>query len=105
MPLAGLVLNRVQQLPAAQLSAARSLAAAEVPAGGRGRDGETTRALAIAALKLHAERMEQAAAQRRTAEQFTAAHPLVPVARDPGSGRRCARSGRPAGDRPAFVPE
>src|SRR5271155_4283898 len=33
MPLAGLILNRVQQVPAAHLSAARSLAAAEVLAG------------------------------------------------------------------------
>ena len=99
MPLAGLILNRVQQLPAAHLSAARSLAAAEVlqaagrlsapkataprPAAGDGEPEDAARLLTIAALRLHADRMEQAAAQRRTAEQFTAAHPLVPVAEVP----------------------
>ena len=31
----------------------------------------------------HADRMEQAAAQRRMAEHFTAAHPLVPVSEVP----------------------
>jgi anion-transporting ArsA/GET3 family ATPase len=100
MPLAGLILNRVQQVPAAHLSAARSLAAAEVlqgsvsdPVAGRAPTAARTRTksepeaearlLTIAALRLHAERMEQAAAQRRTAEHFTAAHPLVPVVEVP----------------------
>ncbi len=96
MPLAGLLLNRVQRLPAAQLSAARSLAAAEVlqpadadnaeSAAGRPRSGgaeDSARRLAIAALRLHADRMELAAAQRRAAEHFIAAHPLVPVAEIP----------------------
>jgi anion-transporting ArsA/GET3 family ATPase len=100
MPLAGLILNRLQQVPAAHLSAARSLAAAEVlqgsvsdPVAGRASAGARTktkddpeaeaRLLTIAALRLHAERMEQAAAQRRMAEHFTAAHPLVPVAEVP----------------------
>jgi anion-transporting ArsA/GET3 family ATPase len=91
MPLAGLLLNRVQRLPAAQLSAARSLAAAEVlqpadadragyPAarGGTGAE-DSGRMLAIAALRLHADRMELGATQRRAAEHFIAAHPLVPV--------------------------
>jgi len=104
MPLAGLVLNRVQFVSAGQLSAARSLAAAEVlqaatgqqtrgaqqthggqraqrRAGDESEDG--ARLLALAALRLHADRMDQAAAQRRTAEQFTAAHPLVPVTEVP----------------------
>jgi anion-transporting ArsA/GET3 family ATPase len=95
MPLAGLLLNRVQRLPAAQLSAARSLAAAEVlqPAdnGGagypavHGENGadDSARLLAIAALRLHADRMELGATQRRAAEHFIAAHPLVPVAEIP----------------------
>jgi len=111
MPLAGLVLNRVQQISAERLSAARSLAAAEAlqaaaadhdthgghrpqtgqrPHGGQraGRRAsdeseDGARLLALAALRLHADRMEQAAAQRRTAEQFTAAHPLVPVTEVP----------------------
>ena len=111
MPLAGLVLNRVLQISAERLSAARSLAAAEAlqaapadhdthgghrpqtgqrPHGGQraGRRAsdeseDGARLLALAALRLHADRMEQAAAQRRTAEQFTAAHPLVPVTEVP----------------------
>jgi anion-transporting ArsA/GET3 family ATPase len=95
MPLAGLILNRVQPLPAAHLSAARSLAAAEVlqpteagdPGYGTASRGngaeESARVLAKAALRLHADRMELAATQRRAAEHFIAAHPLVPVAEIP----------------------
>ena len=80
MPLAGLVLNRVHRLPAARLSAARSLAAAETLQGQA--DSESA-ALGIAALRLHAERMHQAESERRLARRFTAAHPLVPVAQVP----------------------
>jgi len=110
MPLAGLVLNRVQPVSATNLSAARSLAAAEVlqaatgQAGHGGHDAhggerahggqraqrraedeweDSARRLALAALRLHADRMDQAAVQRRIAEQFTAAHPLVPVTEVP----------------------
>ncbi len=78
MPLAGLILNRVQRPPAAQLSAARSLAAAEMLEA-----GAAPYPLAVAALRLHADRMQEAAGQRRVAEHFTAAHPLVPVAEIP----------------------
>jgi anion-transporting ArsA/GET3 family ATPase len=80
MPLAGLVLNRVHHSPAARLSAARSLAAVEALQGLG--DSESS-ALGITALRLHAERMGQAAAERRLAERFNTAHPLVPVARVP----------------------
>jgi anion-transporting ArsA/GET3 family ATPase len=118
MPLAGLILNRVQRVPAAHLSAARSLAAAEVLQGpasannapGNARsassasrntasghkasgnsasrhtgadDQAAARQLTIAALQLHADRMTQAAAERRMASGFAAAHPLVPVAEIP----------------------
>ena len=78
MPLAGLLLNRVHRSPAARLSAPRSLAAAETLAASGGDHG-----LAVTALRLHAERMTQRAAERRMAEHFTAAHPLVPVAEIP----------------------
>jgi anion-transporting ArsA/GET3 family ATPase len=96
MPLAGLILNRVHRSPAPRLSAARSLAAAEalLPAGGPGDNAhsgsngggaplaEVTRyPLAVAALRLHAERMQLIAAERRLSQRFTAAHPAVPVAR------------------------
>jgi anion-transporting ArsA/GET3 family ATPase len=80
MPLAGLVLNRVHSSPAARLSGARSLAAVETLHGLPESDSS---ALAITALRLHAERMRRAAAEKRLAERFTAAHPLVPVARIP----------------------
>jgi anion-transporting ArsA/GET3 family ATPase len=98
MPLAGLILNRVQQVPAAHLSAARSLAAAEVlqaamsgntgsghTATGHAADADeaAARQLTITALQFHADRMTEAAAERRIAGGFTAAHPLVPVAEIP----------------------
>jgi anion-transporting ArsA/GET3 family ATPase len=109
MPLAGLILNRVHPSPAARLSAARSLAAAEAlqAAGpdGDGTDGDGTdgdgshpavhnagggvaadgqrHPLAVTALRLHAERMQLAAAERRLAQRFTAAHPGVPAVRVP----------------------
>ena len=81
MPLAGLVLNREHRSPAARLSAARSLAAAETLAAEGSSDGQ--HALTIAALRLHAERMQLSAAERRVAEHFTTAHPHVPVAEVP----------------------
>jgi anion-transporting ArsA/GET3 family ATPase len=77
MPLAGLLLNRVQRSPAARLSAAGSQAAAETLQA----TGEHP--LAVAALRRHAERMQQVSAQQRLAEHFTAAHPVVPVAEIP----------------------
>jgi anion-transporting ArsA/GET3 family ATPase len=98
MPLAGLILNRVHRSPAARLSAARSLAAAEAlqpagaPAGSppvshNGNTGEPAEAtrypLVASALRLHAERMQLIAAERRLAQSFTAAHPGVPVAKVP----------------------
>jgi anion-transporting ArsA/GET3 family ATPase len=104
MPLAGLVLNRVQRSRAGRLSAARSLAAAEVlqpAAAGNGSHGNGGDAaddsgaadggaapagrypLAATALRLHAERMQLIALQQRLAKHFTAAHPGVPVAEVP----------------------
>jgi anion-transporting ArsA/GET3 family ATPase len=85
MPLAGLVLNRVHKLPAARLSAARSLAAAETlqAADDGAQDGAGGHALAVAALRLHAGRMELAASERRLAEHFTEAHPHIPVVQIP----------------------
>jgi anion-transporting ArsA/GET3 family ATPase len=99
MPLAGLVLNRVHRSPAARLSAARSLAAAEAlqaaPPDGLNsapsmpNEGSAATAaaprhpLAVTALRLHAERMQLAAAERRLAQRFTTAHPGIPVVRIP----------------------
>jgi anion-transporting ArsA/GET3 family ATPase len=84
MPLAGLILNRVHVSPAARLSAARSLAAAEALDGHdqpERPDGPGPRyALAAAVLRMHAERMNLGKRERRLAEHFTAAHPAIPVA-------------------------
>jgi anion-transporting ArsA/GET3 family ATPase len=81
MPLAGLLLNRVQRAPAARLSAARSQAAAETL------QATGTHPLAVTALRLHAERMQQVSSQQRLAEHFTAAHPLVPIAEIPAQAQ------------------
>jgi anion-transporting ArsA/GET3 family ATPase len=72
MPLAGLILNRVHRSPAMGLSAPRSLAAAETLDG---RD-----AVAAAALRLHAARMNLGEREQRVAGTFTSAYPAVPVA-------------------------
>jgi anion-transporting ArsA/GET3 family ATPase len=80
MPLAGLVLNRMHRSPAARLSAERSLAAVETL---QAMPESESSVLATSALRLHAERMRQAAKERRLAERFSAAHPHVPVAQIP----------------------
>ncbi|MGH3289363.1 MAG: ArsA family ATPase, partial [Streptosporangiaceae bacterium] len=81
MPLAGLILNRVHVSPAARLSAARSLAAAEALDVHDQADGSGPRyGLAAAVLRMHAERMNLGKRERRLAEHFTSAHPAIPVA-------------------------
>ena len=89
MPLAGLILNRVHAAGVSQLSAARSLAAAETleamspgedAATASSADGPATAAgLTAAALRLHAERMNLGLRERRVAGSFMSAHPAVPV--------------------------
>jgi anion-transporting ArsA/GET3 family ATPase len=84
MPLAGLILNRVHTSQAARLSAARSLAAAETletqdRTNGAGSDAPP-HSVAVAALRMHAERMHLSKRERRLAEHFTSAHPAIPVA-------------------------
>ncbi len=78
MPLAGLVLNRVQQVDDPQLTAEQAASGAQLlaeepnPAAG----AELTSAL----LSLHAQRMQVADRQLHLADRFAAAHPGVPVA-------------------------
>jgi anion-transporting ArsA/GET3 family ATPase len=84
MPLAGLIINRVHTSAAGRLSAARSLAAAETlemqdMPNGSGSDAPRY-AIAVAALRMHAERMHLSKRERRLAEHFTSAHPAIPVA-------------------------
>jgi anion-transporting ArsA/GET3 family ATPase len=73
MPLAGLVVNRVHRSAAGDLSAERSIAAAEVLEK-RGDDP-----LTAAVLRLHADRVTLMARERRMQERFSGAHPDVPV--------------------------
>ncbi len=84
MPLAGLVLNRMQAGDRVDLSAAtaraaaarlRELAAADTAAG----DADDTATLTATLLTLHAQAVETADRQRHLADRFTAAHPAVPV--------------------------
>jgi len=73
MPLAGLVLNRVQEVENTGLSEERVMAASQnlrqLPGN------EVTAAL----LELHAERMQLKERQKHLAQRFSAAHPGVPV--------------------------
>ena len=74
MPLAGLVLNRVDQVAAADLTGAWALAAAQqLEASG---ESPTTAEV----LRVHADLVALVRAQARIADRFTAAHPTVPVA-------------------------
>jgi anion-transporting ArsA/GET3 family ATPase len=77
MPLAGLVLNRVHTTGAADLSDARSNAAAE------SLEETKSHPLVASALRLHAERMRIAEREARLRGQFTSAHPAVPVVEVP----------------------
>ena len=86
MPLAGLILNRVHSVGVNQLSAARSLAAAEtleaMPNGGVATASPASAAsyaVTAAALRLHAERMNLGERERRVAGSFISTHPAVPV--------------------------
>jgi anion-transporting ArsA/GET3 family ATPase len=73
MPLAGLVLNRMHNSDETGLSVERSLAAAEL----LDETGESP--LTAAVLRVHADRLVTATADRRMADRFTSAHPTVPV--------------------------
>jgi anion-transporting ArsA/GET3 family ATPase len=76
MPLAGLVLNRTHPPTTTALSATRAEGLAEQVAEQTGVEGAD---LAAAALRVHAERMAQAAREQHLADRFTSAHPDVAV--------------------------
>jgi anion-transporting ArsA/GET3 family ATPase len=80
MPLAGLVLNRVHMPLAVPLSAARALGAAETLDSAPNDGADSDRDLAVAALKLHADRMQVHQREQRVAATFTSVNPAVPVA-------------------------
>ncbi len=77
MPLSGLVLNRVHADSRGGVSEDEARAAVERLAGRR------EHRLTAALLMIHAERLTLASQDRRLAERFTAAHPLVPVTHVP----------------------
>ena len=76
MPLAGLVLNRVQQVRAPGLSASRARSAADE----RAADGD---ALTAGLLTVHADLAEGADRQRGLARRFSVGHPGTPVVQVP----------------------
>jgi anion-transporting ArsA/GET3 family ATPase len=85
MPLAGLVVNRIQRVAAPSLTSSRALAAAEQLADAD--DRSTTAATTEGLLRLHASLAETAARQERLAARFTAGHPGIPVVEVPASAQ------------------
>ncbi|MGW2253503.1 ArsA family ATPase [Kitasatospora sp. NPDC001660] len=80
MPLAGLVLNRVHGSGAPQLTAERALAAAEaLEENGSEHSSPEAELLAAGLLRLHAERMQIMARERRTRDRFVSVYPDVPI--------------------------
>jgi len=81
MPLAGLVLNRMQQVDDPELTAEQAAAGAQLLAEQAEHDPSVAsrNELTAALLQLHAQRMLIAERQLRLADRFTAAHPGVPV--------------------------
>jgi len=78
MPLAGLVLNRMQQVDDPQLTAEQAASGAQLLA--EAADTSAGAGLTSALLSLHAQRMQLADQQLHLADRFAAAHPGVPVA-------------------------
>ena len=77
MPLAGLVLNRVQTTSVPDLDAATATSAATRLEGG------SRTSVTAALLRIHADRVATLDRQKRLAERFTAAHRDVRVAAVP----------------------
>nr|WP_202886714.1 ArsA family ATPase [Kribbella sandramycini] len=77
MPLAGVVLNRVTNSEAMDLSAERSLAAAE-----KLEEAEKS-PLTAALLRLHADKMQQVVADRKRADRFKRGHRSIPTVEVP----------------------
>lgn len=86
MPLAGLVLNRVQAVEDPEFTTEQATAGAqlltELSGDLSGPEAENDR-LTAALLTLHAQRMSLATRQRHLSDRFTAAHPGVPVSSVP----------------------
>jgi anion-transporting ArsA/GET3 family ATPase len=87
MPLAGLVVNRIQRVAAPALTASRALAAAEQLADADASTRSTTSATTEGLLRLHASLSETAERQGRLTARFTAGHPGIPVVEVPASAQ------------------
>ncbi len=85
MPLAGLVVNRVQRVAAPSLSASRALAAAEQL--GDAEEKSTTASTTQGLLRLHAALAETAARQEAVARRFAAGHPGIPSVEVPAAAQ------------------
>ncbi|QGN58440.1 ArsA family ATPase [Nostocoides sp. HKS02] len=85
MPLAGLVVNRIQRVAAPSLSASRALAAAEQLADAS--NGTGTAATTEGLLRLHATLAETAARQEGLVSRFTAGHPGIPLVEVPAAAQ------------------
>jgi anion-transporting ArsA/GET3 family ATPase len=97
MPLAGVVINRMQQVMVPGLTSARALGAAErlgsvgsatadepIPATGPAQaSGENSRVLAAGLLRLHADLTDTSVRQRRLTGSFAAGHPGIPMVEVP----------------------
>ena len=88
MPLAGVIVNRVQVLTAAGLTSARADAAAEVlgEAGVEG-TGSATAALTEGLLRVHADVAETAERHQAQVHRFIAGHPGIPVTEVPAAAQ------------------
>ncbi|KRE56334.1 ArsA family ATPase [Phycicoccus sp. Soil748] len=87
MPLAGLVVNRVQRVAAPSLSASRALAAAEQLADSDAGTTTSTTATTEGLLRLHATLAETADRQQRQVARFTAGHPGIPLVEVPAAAQ------------------
>lgn len=90
MPLAGLVVNRIQRVAAPSLRASRALAAADQLAdtdGADGADRSPTSAETEGLLRLHAALAETAERQERQVSRFTAGHPGIPLVEVPAAAQ------------------
>jgi anion-transporting ArsA/GET3 family ATPase len=77
MPLAGVVLNRVMNTQAPELSAERSLAAAEKL------EEADKSPLTAAVLRLHADKMQQVVSDHKRADRFRRSHRAIPTVEVP----------------------
>ena len=83
MPLAGLVVNRIQRVAAPSLSAPRAVAAAEALADGA--STSPTASTSQGLLRLHATLADTAARQESLVRRFTAGHPGIPLVEVPAA--------------------